>query len=181
MMTTSSPTQRRLDPTQRRLHHNPRRPDPVQCIPRHSRGFSLIELMVVVLIVSILAGIAVPSYMSHIRQSRRTDAKAALLDLAAREERYFATNNGQYTSSLSALGYSSSTVGNGYYTVAVTNVTAGSTTAVATFTITATPVPTGPQSKDTLCTSFTITNTGAQSALGSDVNASVNCWNGSNQ
>jgi type IV pilus assembly protein PilE len=182
MTTKSSPTRRSLDQRLRRLHQTHCSLDEVQRRLRHSRGFSLIELMVVVLIVSILAGIAVPSYLSSIRVSRRTDAKTALLDLAAREERYFATNNGSYTNSLSALGYSSSTVGNGYYYIQTPiTVGAGSTSAVATFSITALPVATGPQSKDLLCTSFTITNTGLQTAGGNDVNANVNCWNGSNQ
>ena len=52
------------------------------------RGFTLIELMVVVVIATILVGIAVPSYMSQMRKSRRTDAKTALLELAGREERF---------------------------------------------------------------------------------------------
>ena len=55
---------------------------------RRNRGFTLIELMVVVVIATILLGIAVPSYMSQVRQSRRTEAKTALLDLAGREERF---------------------------------------------------------------------------------------------
>jgi type IV pilus assembly protein PilE len=150
----------------------------------HSRGFTLIELMIVVLIVSILAGIAVPSYLSSVRKSRRTDAKTALLDIAAREERYFATNNGTYTAVASNLGYSGTwptpiVVGSGYYQIQTPTITAGSTTAVATFSITAVPVPGSDQAKDSACTSFTITNTGAQSALGSDPNPSIDCWNGS--
>jgi len=152
--------------------------------PRTSRGFSLIELMIVVLIVSILAGIPIPSYMSSVRQSRRTEAKTALLDLAAREERFFATNNGAYTSTIANLGYSGTwpvTVGSGYYQIQTPTITAGSTTAVATFSITAVPVPGSDQAKDLACTSFTITNTGAQSASGNDVNPNINCWNGGNQ
>ena len=181
MITTSSQTQHSLDRTRCPLEETRRRLSLKQRPLKHSRGFSLIELMVVVLIVGILAGIAVPSYLSSIRQSRRTDAKAALLDLAAREERYFATNNGAYTSTLSNLGYSSNIVGNGYYQVAVTSVTTGTTTQAAAFTLTATPAPGSPQLKDAPCTSFTLTNTGVQGAGGSDVNAAVNCWNGSNQ
>lgn len=152
--------------------------------PRHSRGFSLIELMVVVLIVTILAGIAVPSYLSSVRQSRRTDAKSALLDLASREERWFATNNGTYTNVVGNLGYSGTwpvVVGSGYYEILTPTVTAGTTTAVATFSITAVPVPGSDQAKDLACQSFNITSTGAQTATGTDVNPNTNCWNGSNQ
>jgi type IV pilus assembly protein PilE len=50
-----------------------------------SRGFTLVELMVVIVIASILMAIAIPSYKTSIRKSRRTDAKTALLDLAGRE------------------------------------------------------------------------------------------------
>jgi len=50
-----------------------------------SRGFTLVELMVVIVIASILMAIAIPSYKNSIRKSRRTDAKTALLDLAGRE------------------------------------------------------------------------------------------------
>ena len=51
------------------------------------RGFTLIELMIVVAIVAILAAIAVPSYARYVEQARRADAKAALLDAAQRLER----------------------------------------------------------------------------------------------
>ena len=56
------------------------------------RGFTLLELLVVVVIATILMSIAVPSYMTQIRQSRRTEAKTAILDLSGREERYLSTN-----------------------------------------------------------------------------------------
>jgi type IV pilus assembly protein PilE len=145
------------------------------------RGFTLVELMVTVLILSILVSVALPSYKSSVRKSRRTDAKTALLDLAAREERYFATNNGTYTNVAANLGYSGTwptpiVVGSGYYQIGQPTVTAataqvGATLGtVATFTVTAVPVPGSDQANDTACASFTITNTGAQSAT------SANCW-----
>jgi type IV pilus assembly protein PilE len=67
-------------------------------------GFTLIELLVAVGVVAILAGVAVPIYTSQIQKAHRTDAKNALLDLAAREERYFTTNN-SYTNVAANLGY----------------------------------------------------------------------------
>ena len=52
-----------------------------------SRGFTLVELAVVMVVAAILVAIAIPGYTSYMRKARRTDAKAALLGLAALEER----------------------------------------------------------------------------------------------
>ncbi len=134
-----------------------------------SGGFTLIELMVTILIVAILAAIAVPTYTSQMRKSRRTEAKTALLDLAAREERFFATNSA-YTNVVANLGYTGAwpvTVGSGYYQI---NVTAASATA---FTATATPV--SAQATDSTCGTYTLDNTGTQSVSGTAT--STTCWN----
>ena len=58
-----------------------------------ARGFTLIELMIVVAVVAILAAIAVPSYAEHVRKSRRAQAKADLVEYAAAAERYHTVNN----------------------------------------------------------------------------------------
>lgn len=52
------------------------------------RGFTLIELMIVVAIVAILMAIALPSYASFMKKSRRGDAEATLMDIAQREQQY---------------------------------------------------------------------------------------------
>ncbi len=65
-------------------------------------GFTLVELMVVVAIIAILAAVAIPAFQHQAMESRRADAKSALLDLATREERYYANNN-VYTSAASSL------------------------------------------------------------------------------
>jgi type IV pilus assembly protein PilE len=151
---------------------------------RRAAGFSLIELMVTVAIATILVTVAVPSYLYEVRKGRRTDAKTALLDLAGREERYFSINNGLYTTSLASLGYGATatfpiSVGSsGEYQITSANfsVTAGTTTTVATFSITATPTAGTDQAKDTNCATFTITNTGAQTSTNSSGTATTNCW-----
>jgi type IV pilus assembly protein PilE len=139
-----------------------------------SRGFTLVELMVVIVIASVLMAIAIPSYKNSIRKSRRTDAKTALLDLAGREERYFSTN-GSYTNTSTNLGYAAfpATVGGGYYTINIPVApTAGTATTVAFVSMTATPVVGSDQAKDTACGSFTLTSTGAQTVSGT----ATDCW-----
>jgi len=56
------------------------------------RGFSLIELMVVVAVVAILAGVAYPSYSEYVRRSRLVDATAQLADYRVRLEQYYQDN-----------------------------------------------------------------------------------------
>ncbi|MGQ9832079.1 MAG: type IV pilin protein [Thermochromatium sp.] len=56
------------------------------------RGFSLIELMIVVAIIAILAAVAYPSYQSQVAQSRRATAQGCLMELAQFMERYYTTN-----------------------------------------------------------------------------------------
>ena len=57
------------------------------------KGFTLIELMIVVAVVAILAAIAYPSFQDQIRKSRRAQAKADLVEYAALAERFHTTNN----------------------------------------------------------------------------------------
>ncbi|MFL6603320.1 MAG: type IV pilin protein [Steroidobacteraceae bacterium] len=143
--------------------------------PLRAAGFTLVELMVTIVVASILASIAVPSYMSQIRKSRRTEARTAVLDLATREERYFSVNNG-YTANDVNLGYGATNkaitnlkVASGYYTVTVT--TPASATGQPGFLIKATAA--GTQAKDTPCQTFTVDQTGAQTSTPS----TTGCWN----
>jgi len=64
--------------------------------PAVDRGFTLIELMIVVAIVGILAAIAYPSYQSSVEKSRRSDAQAALTAFSAAMERYYTDNGNSY-------------------------------------------------------------------------------------
>jgi type IV pilus assembly protein PilE len=157
---------------------------------KFSRGMTLIELMVVVVIATILMSIAVPSYMSQVRQSRRIEAKTALLDLAGREERFFSTsvNGANYSQTSTDLGYPvgawPQVVGSGYYTVTVCGLGPGmaagckytAQTAPA-YEIDAAPVAGTSQAADTKCASFAVDNTGTQWAR--DVNnndTTAYCW-----
>ena len=56
---------------------------------QRSSGFTLIELMIAVVIISLLAAIALPSYQDHVRRAARSAGQQFLLDLAQRQEQYF--------------------------------------------------------------------------------------------
>jgi type IV pilus assembly protein PilE len=151
---------------------------------RRDRGFTLVELIVAMVILATLAAIAIPSYSIYVLKSHRTEAKSALLDLASLEERYFSTA-GTYSNNPPDLGYPGTAgtafpVGSGWYNVLVSVNAAIAPTALipagtpATYTITATA--TGQQLPDTACATFTINSAGQQTATGTDVNASVDCW-----
>lgn len=140
-------------------------------------GFTLIELMVVVVVATILATIAIPAYTSQIRKSRRTEAKTAVLDLASREERYFSTSN-SYTTDPTMLGYASSATSfplsaGTYYQITVQVPDKDWTGGGPSYIITATPDTGSSQAQDTQCTSFSVTQTGLQSATGT---LGSGCW-----
>lgn len=58
-----------------------------------SRGFTLVELMIVVAVVAILAAIAYPTYQEQVRKSRRAQAKADLVEYAQAAERFYTVNH----------------------------------------------------------------------------------------
>jgi len=160
--------------------------------PRSS-GFTLVELMIVVLVASILIGVSVPTYQTQVRHSRRTDAKTALLDLAVREEKYLTTNNA-YTSTASPLGYAALPVaiGSGYYTINVCPGTATGSTATTvacpsgtpaatgtSFIVSAVPVAGTSQASDSPCQYFAVDNTGTQfasSTTAGGTDTTSTCW-----
>ncbi|MEI7036924.1 type IV pilin protein [Fulvimonas yonginensis] len=135
---------------------------------RRQQGFSLIELMVVVVIVAILAAVAVPAYRNYVTRSHRVDAQRALTDLAARQERYLYSNN-TYTKNLSDLGASSSMAGS-YYTVAIDP----AKTSTTAFSVVATAVGTQ-QRDDKSCQTLSLDQAGRQGSTGSTTN-DPKCW-----
>ncbi len=71
---------------------------------KYMRGITLLELMIVVVIVSILTAIAYPNYREYIIRAKRTEAKAALLQIATNQERFYLQNN-TYTTNMTNLGF----------------------------------------------------------------------------
>lgn len=136
-------------------------------------GFSLIELIIVMLVAALLVAIAIPLYLNQVRESHRTDARSALLDLAGREERYFATQN-TYTNDSTQLGYTTGgdtwpqTVGSGFYQIAQPTIGASP----PSYSITATAV--GMQANDTACTTLTVNSAGQQTSTGTG--SAATCW-----
>ena len=109
------------------------------------KGFSLLELMVVVAIIGILAAIAYPSYKDYLNRSRRIDAQSIMLNIQSLQER-FRVNNPAY-GALADLG---SIPSSEYYTFAVSG------TSATAYTITATAKSGTSQANDTGCTFMTI-------------------------
>lgn len=145
------------------------------------KGFTLIELMIVVVIISILASIAVPAYQDSVKKSRRADAKAALSAAVLAQEKWFFQFSG-YTNDVDDIGGDGSDnllSPEGYYQVTL-NMNSGTGSCVGggsvkfnCYTLTATPVAGGPQADDTACTTLSITHLGFKSATGTDA---ASCW-----
>lgn len=136
-----------------------------------SRGVTLLELMAVVVIIGILGTIAVNSYRGYLLRTNRTEARMALLQIQANQEKFFLQNN-RYadTAELSlgttavppGLGIPATTPG-GHYTITLARPT------TTTYTATATAI--NGQTKDaTACRTLTINEVGSRTPTGND------CW-----
>jgi type IV pilus assembly protein PilE len=135
-------------------------------------GFTLMEIMIVVVIVGILMSIALPAYQGSLQKGRRSDAMSALLDASNRQQQLM-LDQGRYTTDMQELGYAASPriSEEGHYSVSAA--ACGGGVIANCFQLTATPVSGSPQSSDTRCTAFVLDSFGTRSATGTTASE---CW-----
>jgi type IV pilus assembly protein PilE len=129
---------------------------------RLPRGFTLVELMIVVAIVSILVMVALPSYQSHMRRSVRAEAQAYLMEVAAKQQQ-FLVDTRAYAATLAAVAVPMPARVGAAYSAAMPDPGA----VPPTFTVTLTP--SGSQADDR-CGALSIDQTGNKTA------AVTGCW-----
>lgn len=140
-----------------------------------NRGFTLIEVMIVVAIIGILASIAYPSYQQYVKRARRADAAAALLENAQYLERYF-TENSRYDEDAAGVAVSLPVInspregGNAQYALTLD----GAGTSATTFRLLATPVANGAMVGDE-CGTLTLNQLGQKGVSGGS-RAASECW-----
>ena len=110
---------------------------------RAHRGFTLIEMMVVMVIIGIIAAIAYPSYTKHVVKGHRAAAQAHLLEIANAQSQYLADAR-TYGCTMEALTLTTPTTVSSKYTITIPTANCSATTFVAK----ATPITTGTQAND---------------------------------
>ena len=136
---------------------------------RCAAGFSLIELMITVGIITILASIALPSYRAYVLRSNRGDATQALLRIAAQQEKFYFQNN-TYAATIDDLNVDSKSE-HGWYDLSVTDGDVNGFTAEAVVNADES------QAGDDQCHSFSIDAQGRKLALDSGgASNDDTCW-----
>lgn len=132
-------------------------------------GFSLVELLVVIVILGILTVIALPSYLNWIQTANRADAMATLAQDQTILERCYGQNFAYNKACAAAPAFPQASP-QGFYTITLTNLTA------STYTLTATATGT-PQTKDTACISMSLDQANQKTALDTSGTSQTGCWN----
>lgn len=135
--------------------------------PSTAAGFTLIELMIGVAIAGILATVALPSYRDQMRKSRRAEAQAYVMAVAARQTQYLIDTRG-YTPSLADIGVALPANVGTAYDIAL----AAPDASPPTFVLTATPRP---DQAAEACGTLRIDQSGSKSATRAGVPV-AGCW-----
>ncbi len=145
--------------------------------PNVNKGFSLIELLVVLSITGILCAIIYPGYRDTITRTHRSDGQTALLDLAIRMENYYTKNNTYKTATI-GQGTSTdvlvhATSPEGFYLLSLSKLTH------STYTLKATPTP-SQANADSRCQSLTFNSLGIKGITtgpaGNPTAPASTCW-----
>ena len=129
----------------------------------HQKGFTLIELMIVVVIIGILASIAYPSYQDYLLRAKRGDAMNGIAALRIAQEQHRSSNT-TFSSSTTINSVDYSTSPEGYWTLAVSNATESA------YVVTAEPKS---PHVDSVCTQFVANRNGAVDAVTAALDV---CW-----
>jgi type IV pilus assembly protein PilE len=132
----------------------------------YQKGFTIIELMIVVVVLGILAAIAIPAYSDYVTRSKRADAKNALLAFQLEQEK-FRANNPQYATAAS-LGLPANSP-DGHYTIALS----GAGGLATSYALRATP---NPSQNDPECDVLTIDESNNRGATGTAADPVATCW-----
>ncbi|WP_040574290.1 type IV pilin protein [Methylohalobius crimeensis] len=140
--------------------------------PVNKQGFTLIELMIATAIVAILAAIAYPSYVEHVRKSRRSDAQAALMETAQLLERCYTEYNAYSDTDCAAVtsgpALANTNSSGGYYTLSALTLT------TTVFTLQAAPQD---AQADDKCGKLTYTHIGVKDVVDADTGVTADdCW-----
>ncbi len=142
---------------------------------RMSRGFTLMEMLIVVAIIAILAAIAAPAYSLYVQRSRRVEGQVLANTIAQAQERHFATYN-RYANNLTGagldrLGFTNGTCGLVASETCLYSARIVTSNANQNFTVTVTPRLR--QAVD-VCAALTLTGTGVKAFTGVETNGK--CW-----
>jgi type IV pilus assembly protein PilE len=141
---------------------------------RNAAGFTLIEVMCAVAVVSVLSSVAYPGYQAAVQKVRRSDGRLALMQVQMAQERFRADHIG-YADSLTDIGVAANSP-SGHYRLAV------AASAESSFQIDA--IAQGAQRSDSACRYLRVTVAGANAAYASGADAGLanpdadnrRCW-----